>query len=403
MKLLLGYGTGRWMKLGGQHPGETTLTNKEQEEWMSGPRGLQITHRGDAVTFTLFFTVRRRSRPGLTLQAPPWRHQTLCERWFAVLVKRPCRRELVPAPRLCCILLHSCFTWCRRTQARLYFPSEACDSLPLAVTPNLSAAWLLHPLPSPPLPSPLAPCLSEGRQQVFCDSKIREPLRDGAPLSSAACEEEEEEEEEERKSTLPFSESVLSLQKKTAFIPPPPGPQAHRFNTSVCVLSALRARVCLPQAPARSFFIKEHVSYMLPSGGVAGEEELGIKEEEQKHSGSTRCAEDACATPKRGSDFAAIKSDLFAVTQFTSTLLSDLKLVSVMLTQTLHYRPPLSSSREQFCELHFIRLHAAAAESPVAMTGTLLMPEPHVHRPPFPSTAHFVSVKAACNLRASSV
>lgn len=100
---------------------------------------------------------------------------------------------------------------------------------------------------------------------MFCDSKIREPLRDGAPLSSAACVEEEE---EERKSTLPFSESVLSLQEKTAFIPPPPGPQAHRFNTGVCVLSTLHAHVCFPQAQRGAFFIKEHVSYMLLSRGV---------------------------------------------------------------------------------------------------------------------------------------
>lgn len=42
-------------KVKGQHPGETRLTDKEQEEWMTGPRGLQITHRGDSVTFTLFF------------------------------------------------------------------------------------------------------------------------------------------------------------------------------------------------------------------------------------------------------------------------------------------------------------------------------------------------------------
>lgn len=50
------------------------------------------------------------------------------------------------------------------------------------VTPNLLV--LFFPLPLSLL---LTPCQSEGRQQVFCDSKIRESQRDGAPLSQADC------------------------------------------------------------------------------------------------------------------------------------------------------------------------------------------------------------------------
>lgn len=62
---------------------------------------------------------------------------------------------------------------------------------------------------------------------------------------------------------------------------------------------------------------------------------------------------------------AVIKSNLFEVTQFHSTLLSDLKLVSVMLTQT-HYCSPLSlfNPESSFSILHFISLHAAAVTIP---------------------------------------
>lgn len=120
------------------------------------------------------------------LPAPPWRHQTFLREtkglWYSLSA---------------CVDVNSCyhlafatsrstpvFTCYHLTQA-LCVSSEACVSLPLAVTPNLLAAWLLFFL-SPPFLS-LSPCLSEGRQQVFCDSKIREPRRDGAPLSLAVC------------------------------------------------------------------------------------------------------------------------------------------------------------------------------------------------------------------------
>lgn len=75
-----------------------------------------------------------------------------------------------------------------------------------------------------------------------------------------------------------------------------------------------------------------------------GEREGEIKQEKEKVFliRSILCMKYADVTLKYKCDFALIKSNLFEVTQFHSTPLPDLKLVSVMLTQTLHYRSPLS-------------------------------------------------------------
>lgn len=130
-------------------------------------------------------------------------------------------------------------------------------SLPLAVTPQSLGCVTAVPTTSTPTPPqyPPASCLSEGRQQqVFCDSKIREPRRDGAPLSSAACVGGGE-----KNPCFHFqSLSSLSLQQERERgrerLSRPRMTRAQVQRSSERVLSMLHAGVWL-QLPARSCFV----------------------------------------------------------------------------------------------------------------------------------------------------
>lgn len=134
------------------------------EEGLTGPWGLQITHRGGGLE-ALF------SLPGINRQQQNQPSLTL-ETWILASYsrKRPRRNG--------CVDVNLCHRFaslrsCSHPAQSLFIFSEA-------------AASLFPPSSSHP-GSRLPGCLSEGRQQVFCDSEIREPRRDGAPLSSAAC------------------------------------------------------------------------------------------------------------------------------------------------------------------------------------------------------------------------
>lgn len=70
-------------------------------------------------------------------------------------------------------------------------------------------------------------------------------------------------------------------------------------------------------------------------------------------------------------DVAVIKSNIFEVTQFRNTFLSDLKLVSVMLTQTHYTLLSLFHSESGSSNLYFISLHVAAVTIPMLMIRTL--------------------------------
>lgn len=130
------------------------------------------------------------------------------------------------------ILLHSCFSMLSSNTVTLYFLWSFCLSSTRCHTQRLGCLTAVsspHPPPS---------CMSEGRQQVFCDSKIREPRRDGAPLSSAACVGGGE-----QIHASIFRVCPLSATGESTY--PTPGWQEHRFNIPVCVCLIHVTRSCL--------------------------------------------------------------------------------------------------------------------------------------------------------------
>lgn len=116
-----------------------------REEQILRAPGVQIIHRGD-------LSCSRRSC--LTVQL--WDRRGA---WYPSEVTVYDMNVLTFAS----IFPRSGFKCCLLTQS-LPIPSETCASLRLTVTPNVSPP---HYLP--------------GRQQVFCDSEIRESWKDGAP------------------------------------------------------------------------------------------------------------------------------------------------------------------------------------------------------------------------------
>lgn len=113
------------------------------------------------------------------------------------------------------------------SSSNIHFVFPLQSLVPLAVTPKAATP-----------PTSLC-CLSEGRQQVFCDSKIREPQKDGAPLSSAACVGGGEQIYDSIFGVSPLSaigESTYSHPRTT---------RAPVQYTNVCVLCMLHAYACL--------------------------------------------------------------------------------------------------------------------------------------------------------------
>lgn len=203
------------------------------EEWITGAWGLQIPRRGFSMAFTFFLlpAPTSSSQPSLTLERRSTKsHDARCTSlktsrsqsltkglWNSLSASVTISSPLLHFAPLLFYILSS------NTDTLHFLWSLLC----LLSHPNVLAAWLLFFSPASPH------CVSEGRQQVFCDLRIREPQRNGAPLSSAACVGGGE-----RKSTLPFSESVFFLKIGESGYPTP-GQQSHQFNISACVLSML--------------------------------------------------------------------------------------------------------------------------------------------------------------------
>lgn len=262
----------------GERPEGYRTTNKdwkkEEQEQISGPPAwiTQCGGRGVVSVVSLSDTDQRQDQLRLTLRKKQSERPYLC---ILGDINHSEAEKLPDPPRApvhtVYMRLHSApsppFCMC------LKLSSEAGNSVfPLMLQclfhspshPRVLAAWLLFPPPPPPPPSPPHPtsaqyppasCLSKGRQQqVFCDSKIREPRRDGAPLSSAACVGGGEKNPRFHFQSL----SSLSLQqereRERERLSRPRMTRAQVQCSSERVLSMLHARVWL-QLSARSCFV----------------------------------------------------------------------------------------------------------------------------------------------------